>query len=436
MPARSTTIPCSRLDPAAPSGDVDLSEHTLILMLLAARVEPGMRLRYILALISVLTAGCSGPYSTSPVSAKDEQALPVRTMRAAVTSIPEVISANGELLAEDSATIGVKVPGRVAKIHVDLGSQVTEGQVLAEIEKSDYEFRVRQAEALVQQTRARLGILGKATDDVVPEETAIVRQAAAAMKEARFIFQTTEKLAREGIVSQIDLEKANVRKQGIEAAYESAVEEVMQLRAQLTERRAQLALARQNLNDCVITAPFSGGITQRHASPGEYLTVNAPVVTLVRQQPLRLRLEVPERSAAKVRIGQRIDVRLEGMATGSGGRVVRISPAMQAQSRSLIVEGEIPNEAGALRAGAFAEGVITVDPNARGIAVPASAVLTFAGIERVFLDRGGVLDDRVVRSGRRLDGERVEILDGLVEGDRVVLEATDRMAKGMKITRQ
>jgi RND family efflux transporter MFP subunit len=392
-----------------------------------------MRVYYSATLILALLCGCSGPYSTRPVSAKDERVLPVRTIRAEVSSIPEVISANGELLAEDMATIGVKVPGRVAKILVDLGSQVQAGQVLAEIEKSDYEFRVRQAEASVAQTRARLGILDKPTDDVVPEETAIVRQAEAAMKEARFIFQTTEKLAKEGIVSQIDLEKANVRKQGIEAAYESAKEEVMQLRAQLTERRAQLALARQNLNDCTITAPFSGGITQRQASPGEYLTVNAPVVTLVRQKPLRLRLEVPERLASKVRIGQRIDVRLEGVATGSGGRVVRMSPAMQAQSRSLIIEGEIPNENGALRAGAFAEGLITVDPNARGIAVPSNAVLTFAGIERVFLVRDGALEDRVVRSGRHLDGERLEILDGLSNGDRVVLEATDRMAKGMKV---
>jgi RND family efflux transporter MFP subunit len=393
-----------------------------------------MRLLPLIAVALASIAGCSGPYSTSPVSAKGERPVPVTALRARVASIPEVITANGELLAEDSATIGVKVPGRVSKILVDLGSEVREGQVLAEIEKADYEFRVRQAEALVAQTRARLGILDKPDDNVVPEETAIVRQAEAAMKEARFIFQTTEKLAKEGIVSQIDLEKANVRKQGIEAAYESAKEEIMQLRAQLTERRAQLALARQNLNDCTITAPFSGGITHRQASPGEYLTVNAPVVTLVRQRPLRLRLEVPERLAAKVRTGQRIDVRLEGSDTGSGGRVVRISPAMEAQSRSLIIEGEIPNESGRLRAGAFAEGRITVNPNARGIAIPASAVLTFAGIERAFLVRDGVLEDRVIRTGRRLENDRIEVIEGLAEGDQVVLEANDRMTKGMKVT--
>jgi RND family efflux transporter MFP subunit len=352
---------------------------------------------------------------------------------AKLEGIPEVVSATGELLAEEQATIGAKVPGRITKLHVDLGSQVQAGQVLAELEKDDYELRVRQAEALVNQTRARLGILGRADDNVPAEETATVRQAAAALKEARFIFQTTEKLQQEGVMSRIDMEKAQVRFQGAEAAYQAATEEIMQLKAQLNERRAQVALARQNLADCVIRAPFTGAITRRIAGLGEYLAVNAPVVTLVRQHPLRLRLEVPERAASKVRIGQRIDVRLEGGAGAHGGRVVRLSPAFEADSRSLLVEGEIPNESGTLRPGSFAEGVITVDPHASGFAVPRDSVTSFAGVERVYLVRDGLLEDRVVKTGRRLPGDRVEVLSGLEPGLEVVLEASDRMSKGQRV---
>jgi RND family efflux transporter MFP subunit len=113
---------------------------------------------------------------------------------------------------------------------------------------------------------------------------------------------------------------------------------------------------------------------------------------------------------------------------------VRLSPAIEAQTRSLTIEGEIPNEDGLLRPGSFAEGTITVDPNAKGFAVPAAAIVTFAGIERVYVVSNGVLDDRVVRTGRRLAGERVEILSGLKPGDRVVRDATDRLSKGQPVT--
>ena len=111
------------------------------------------------------------------------------------------------------------------------GDVVKAGTVLAEIEKSDYEFRLRQSEALINQTRARLGILDKQGDAVTPEETAIVNQAAAELKEARFIFQTTDALAKEGVLSKIDLEKAGVARDAAEAAYQASLEQVMQLRA-------------------------------------------------------------------------------------------------------------------------------------------------------------------------------------------------------------
>ena len=107
-----------------------------------------------LAILSLLT-GCTGPYSNpATATASTEKPLAVSVQTTVLESIPEVIVANGELFAEDVASIGVKVPGRLVKLNVDLGSQVIAGQVLAELEKDDYEFRVKQAEGQVEQTRA------------------------------------------------------------------------------------------------------------------------------------------------------------------------------------------------------------------------------------------------------------------------------------------
>ncbi|MEZ5402277.1 MAG: efflux RND transporter periplasmic adaptor subunit [Bryobacteraceae bacterium] len=413
--------------------------HRPVVVSLEAPAKPGARrssARATAAFCALLAlAACSGPYSGSNVAAKEQHPpIPVTLRPAAVTSIPEIVTATGELFAEELTTVSAKVPGRVERLHADLGSEVRAGDVLAEIDTTDYDFRLGQAQAQVDQIRARLGISGRADDRVTPEETAIVRQAAAALKEARFILDTTTRLQQDGVVSRIDFEKAQVRAQGAEAAYQSAIEEVGQLRAQLTERRAQLELARQQRADCTVRAPFGGGVTRRIASLGEYLPVNAPILTLVRQHPLRLRLEVPERLAPKIRPGQRIEVKLESSGESRSGRVVRLSPALESASRSLVVEGEIPNADGRLRPGSFAEATIVVDPNARGIAVPFSALISFAGVERVFSVENGALSERLVKSGRRLPGEMVEILEGLRSGENFVVKANDRMTHGRAVT--
>ena len=389
-----------------------------------------MRLLHLVFLVFI--TGCSGPYSTEKVAAKETAFAEVDVIPVTRISIPEIVTANGELFAEELTNVTNKVPGRILKLHVDLGSVVRQGDILAELEKDDYQFRVQQTEALVDQIRARLGLLNKTTDDVIPEQVAVVKEADAALREAKFILDTTARLAKEGVVSRIEFEKANVRAQGVEARYQAAISEVMQLRSQLSERRAQLSLVRQQLEDTTIRAPFTGAITRRPGSIGEFLPVNAAVVTLVRQNPLRVRLGVPERQAPRVRQGQPIEIRLEGQAERFMGRVVRLSPAIDVQNRSLVIEGEIPNPTGLLRPGSFVEGSIVVDNGAMGVAVPAAAVVSFAGIDRAFVVKNGVLEDRVVRTGRRLPDGRIEIVDGLAEGDRLVAKAGDRMAKGQK----
>jgi multidrug efflux pump subunit AcrA (membrane-fusion protein) len=386
------------------------------------------------AILPLFLTACSGPYSAPTVSAKNAgQPVQVRVFPVSLETIPEVITATGELSAEDTATISAKVAGRVEKLDVDLGSVVEQGQVLAELEKDDYTFRVRQSEALVEQTRARLGLAQGSNDQVDPLETSAVKQAAASVKEAKLIDGNTKELYKQGVVSNVDFQRAGVALQGAEARYQAAVESIYQAQAELLERRAALSLARQQLADTTIRAPFHGAIIRRQATPGEYLAVNAPVVLLVRQNPLRLRLQVPERVAVKVHPGQRIDVRVEGSTAQRSGKVVRLSPSIEAQSRSLLVEAEIPNEDDILRAGSFAEGAVTVNPQAQGIAVPARSIVNFAGVDRVLIAEKNLVAERIVRTGRRLDNDKVEILSGLNPGELVIAEPGEKLTLGLSV---
>ena len=162
------------------------------------------------------------------------------------------------------------------------------------------------------------------------------------------------------------------------------------------------------------------------------LKIGSPVATVVRVDPLRLRVAVPERDAADVRPGQKVRLAVEGDPASYGGRVVRLSPAIEEQSRTLLIEAEIPNPRGTLRPGAFAKAEITTDAGQRVVVVPASAIVTFAGIDKVLVVADGRAVEKRVQLGRRV-GAQVEVLKGLAAGEPVVVQPGN-LVGGQRVT--
>jgi len=187
------------------------------------------------------------------------------------------------------------------------------------------------------------------------------------------------------------------------------------------QRLSELDIARQALRDSTVTAPFDGMIRERMAGVGDYVAVGQPVVVLVRVNPLRLRLEVPEREAAGVREGQPVRLTVEGDPGTHEGRVARISPSIREESRTLLVEAEVPNPNSRLRPGSFAKAEIVTQADEPAVLVPTSSIVSFAGIEKVIGVADGKAVEKRVKTGRRA-GDRVEILEGTAAGDVVVVE--------------
>jgi RND family efflux transporter MFP subunit len=378
-------------------------------------------------LLAALALGLFGCRGELPAAAQDKpkasQAPPAREVRvvpAAERALTRTIAATGTLAAEDQVTLSAKVAGRVESIDVDLGSRVRRGQPIARLDQTDFKLRVEQAEAALQQARARLGLAPTGPDEVVePEKTAIVRQARAVLDEARLTRNRSVKLLEQQLIARAQLDTAEANLQVAEGRYQDALEEVRNRQAVLAQRRSEVDLARQQLADTVVTAPVDGAVSQRQASPGEYLAAGAPMATLVRIHPLRLRVSVPEREAAAVRVGHLVRLTIEGDPTVYGGRVVRLAPIVQELNRTLTVEAEVPNDRGALRAGAFARVEIVTDAAQPVVTVPASALVVFAGVEKVLVVRGGKTAELRVQTGRRL-GEEIEIVEGLKRGEAVV----------------
>ena len=369
--------------------------------------------------------GCKGDSTaaTQPNRAGQE-ASPARQVR--VTPVAEKpmersTVALGSLAAFDQATVSVKVPGRLRSISVDLGSVVQQGQLIAQIDPQDYQLRVQQAEAALAQARARLGVpLSGNTDRIEPEQTSTVRQARALLEEAKTNRDRQATLFDQGIVARSLLDSAESAYKVAVSRYEDAVEEVQIRQSLVAQRRTELALARQQLADTAIHAPFDGAIQEKRASIGEYLGAGAPLATVVRMNPLRLRVEVPEREAQQIRIGQSVRVTTEGDPNVYLGRIARLSPVITPQTRMLIAEAEVAND-GSLRPGLFARAEIVIDDDTMAVTIPTKSIVTFAGIEKVVVVQNGKALEKPITTRRRT-GDWTEVTSGVKVGEMVVVE--------------
>ena len=305
----------------------------------------------------------------------------VRVARVELQPMERTLQVVGTLSAHEETTVAAQVAGQIEKYRVDLGDKVNAGQELALIDTTSYEALARQSAANVAKARAN------------------ATNAAQNLKR-------TQELQKEKIASSSDLDQAV-------AESDAALAEVKSV-------EAAEAIAVLNVQRSRVKAPFDGAVAERIASVGAYAAVGTPIVRVVKTDPLRLRLEVPERESTWVRAGQAVRVTVEGDTNVYAGTLARVAPSLRESSRVLMVEADVPAQ-GALRAGLFARAEIIVNASEPGLSLPANTLVTFAGLEKVVLVENGKALEKTVVTGRR--GENwVEIVSGLNAGQTVVLD--------------
>jgi len=384
-----------------------------------ASLRFAVRRRVLARVAPILLASVVSCSKSSPDKRTQDEARPVKVAQAAVRPWERAVQVSGSLVAHEQATLSVKVSGRLELIAVDIGSVVRKGDVLARLERKDYELQVRQSAAAVAQARAAVGLALEGEEEtVVPESIATVKQAQAVLSEATKNRERVQKLSQEGISSESEVDTVETAYVVAFNRYQVAMEDGRMKLAILAQRRAELDVARQHLADTEIRAPFDGAVQTRSANTGEYLPIGTPVVAVVRIDPLRLRLEIRERDSMLVRTGQLVRVAVEGSTNHYYGHIARVSPAIAEQNRMLLVEADVPNQ-GVLRPGLFVRAVIVLYEEP-AITIPSEALVTFAGIEKVIAVEDGKVRERTVVTGRRVNGW-IEITRGLNAGDSVVL---------------
>lgn len=247
-------------------------------------MAPGQPVRWLaLASCALGLLGCGNDHSSvtaaqgkpaAGAATAGAAARQVRVVPAVETRVARTVQATGTLAADDQAVLGAKVTGRLAQISVDLGSLVRKGQAVARIDPSDYRLRVEQTEAALQQARARLGLAADAVGDRIdPEKTALVRQAAAVLEEARLTRERMARLFEQELVARAQLDTAISQLAVAEGRLQDTIEEVRNRQAVIAQRRSELELARQQLAETVLVSPMDGAVSERKASVGDRKSV-------------------------------------------------------------------------------------------------------------------------------------------------------------------
>lgn len=345
----------------------------------------------------------------------------VRVVPAIEERITRGIEATGTLAAQEEVSLAMKLSGQITELTVDLGDTVKKGQVIAKLDPTDFRLQVEQAAAALQQARARLGLDPIGNDQKVdPTKTPSVLQASAALEQAKLNRGRAQQLYDSKLIPRSDYDAAVAAAQVADGAYQDAIDEIRNRQGILAQRKSELALAKQQLDYTVMYSPIDGSVSARPASIGQFVAAGAPIVTIVRVHPLRLRMPVPERAASGIRIGQQVKIRVDGDSSVYAARVNRISPSIDQTNRTLLVEAEAPNQRGLLKPGAFVRAEIVVQTNQPAIFIPTSALVAFAGLDKVFTVESGKTVEKQVLIGRKED-DKTEITEGLTAGEQVII---------------
>ncbi|HEU4507194.1 MAG TPA: efflux RND transporter periplasmic adaptor subunit [Pyrinomonadaceae bacterium] len=406
-------------------------------------------LTLLLVALGLFVAACGGSKANNRTEATpaNAQPLPVEVTTAAAIrrELPRFFEATGSLAGDEQTDVAPQTSGKVVAVGVDIGSPVRRGQMLVRLDDAELKLRVEQTQAQVEQARAavrqaeeRIGLRsGQAFD---PNRVAEVAAARVEFDLAEKNLRRAEKLIESGDVSRSFYDEQRARRDQLRERYEVALAQARQnfagvevARTNVANAEAQLALARKNLSYANIPAPIDGFVTERTADLGEYVSPQQKVVTIVRTNPLRIRIDIPEQAIPEVRVGQSVSITTSAWPNRNfSGRVARIAPNVSAASRTLTVEAEVENGSGALKPGQFATVRILQERAEPAVLVPARAVVTEAGVSRVFVIRDGRAEQRVVQTGQT-EGDLIEIRSGINADEQVATSNQEQLSDGVAV---
>jgi RND family efflux transporter MFP subunit len=301
---------------------------------------------------------------------------------------------SGELRAEHEATVRAELGGSMLQVNVEEGQPVRQGALLGRIDAATLDDARRSAESAVRSAENQLEVARKESE-------------------------RTQQLVAAGALAQRDLD---VAKSNVTSA-----------EAQLADARSRLVSVQKQLSDAVLRAPISGVVSNRAVSKGDVVTVGMELLTIIDPTSMRLEASVPSEQFGELRPGAPVQFTVRGYDQPFEGKVERISPSADPVTRQIPIFVAIPNVAGRLVAGLYAEGRV-VSKSAQGLVVPDNAVNTTSGSPWVARVAGGKVEKVNVTLGLRDPRtEQVQIVSGVNDGDIVLRGPAQGIAPGTPV---
>jgi len=405
-------------------------------------------LGFVLSALVLFATSCGGSKANGRTEAgapAQPVAIEVTTATAISRELPQFFEATGSLTGDEQTDVAPSIAGKVVSINVDLGSYVKRGQTIVRLDDVDAKLRVQQAQAQVEQTKASLrqaeekvGIRPGQSFDInrLPD----VANARVAYELAEKNQRRSEKLIESGDISRLLYDEQKARRDQLKEQYEAALSlarqnyaAVMTARANVANSESQLNLAVRSQSYANVYSPIDGFVSDRPADLGEYVSTTTKVATVVKTNPLRLRIDIPEQAIPTVSVGQTVSVTTSAWPERNfSGRIARISPNVTPTSRTLTVEAEVENSGNLLKPGQFATVRILQQRAAPAVLVPARAIRTESGVSRVFVIKDGKALERQVQLGQT-EGDLVQIKNGIVENETVATSNLEQLGDGMTV---
>ena len=322
-------------------------------------------------------------------------AMTVETATAARRELAEHITVVGNLIGETTVDIVPRQAGRIESIAVKMGDRVSRGQVVAQMDDRDFREQVSQAEANLQ---VNMATVRTRESDLKSAETTLERQ---------------KTMLAAGLSSKQNFDDADAR-------YSAALAQLDVAKAQAAQTQSRIEELKFALSNTKIISPVNGFVGQRNLDAGAFAGTNSPVLSVVDISSVRLVANLIEKDFRRVQPGLQASVEVDAFPGEQfAGKVSRVSPVFDAATRTAAMEIEVPNPGYRLKPGMYARVALTVDRQADALTVPRSAVIDLEGQRGVYVVEELVAHFRQVRTGLQ-DADRVQVLDGLAEGEQVV----------------
>ena len=304
------------------------------------------------------------------------------------------IAVSGSLKATQSAVVKARVAGELQELSLREGDRVQAGQVIARIDPSEYQARVRQAQQQADSAKAQVDI-------------------------AQRQFDNNQALVNQGFISQTALLNSQASLNGAKATHAAAL--------------AALDLADKSLADATLRSPLTGVVAQRLAQPGERVAIEARLIEVINLSQLEIEAALTAEDASRVRVGMTAQLQVEGVAKPVPAKVLRINPSAQLGSRSVVVYLGVQGREG-LRQGLFAQGNLETQ-SMQVLAVPVTSVRTDKPQPYVQVLQNGLVRHITVRTGERSEGERLNLVavTGVSEGEQVLSGSVGALREGVQV---